>query len=50
MVTNNLISADPKTLKLPLNAVSPASHVAVEVMKGFTPPANVPLTSGPKFV
>ena len=52
-VTNgskNLISADPKILKLPLNAVSPRSHVAIEVMKGFAPPANVPLTSGPKFV
>ena len=52
-VTNgskNLISADPKILKLPLKAVSPGSHVAVEVMIGFAPPANVPLTSGPKFV
>ena len=48
--SKNLISADPKILKLPLNAVSPGSHVAVEVMKGFAPPANVPLTSGPRLV
>ena len=50
MVQRILFQQIPKILKLPLNAVSPGSHVAVEVMKGFTPPANVPLTSGPKFV
>jgi hypothetical protein len=39
--SNVLISADPRTSKLPLKAVSPASQTAIEVMKLLIVPAVV---------
>jgi hypothetical protein len=39
--SNVLISAVPLISKLPLNAVSPASHKAIEVMKLFIVPEVV---------
>jgi len=46
--SNVLISAVPLISKLPLNAVSPASHKAIEVMK--VPPSIVAVVVLPTLV